>query len=340
MVKLFALCAEGLEEVVTEELEEKGEIKNLEIYQSLIVFDYDSDLKNLAALKTVDDVLLLAKKFQGMNRYKTSLFKIRKQLSSVNLMKLLFLIRKLRVTKPETTFRIKSSYRGRRDYTAKEITASIRRAVKRTGWKNSKDSELHIHTILTPKISVCGISLLDEPLHVKNRIETIRGSLKSSVANAMLRLAKAKPDDIVFDPMCGSGMIPISASLLGCKAIGSDIDQDAVKIAEKNSKEKSAGAEFHVQDAAQTGLDNDSVDKVICNVPFEKQVKKSYDPEKFVEEIERITKKDSFFVMLMDPENMLKRILKKKYPQMESLIIRNSGLKARIVIIDRNIEKI
>ncbi|MBT3451251.1 methyltransferase domain-containing protein [archaeon] len=336
MVKLFALCAKGLEEVATQEIKDCGKSNNFEIFEGVIVFDYLGDLKDLTNLKIVDDVLIFVKKFQDINRYKTSLFIIRKELSQVNLMKVLFLIRKIRKTKPQTTFKIQSSYKSRRDYTAKEITTAARRAIlKNQEWKYSDESELYIHILLTPKINLCGVSLLNEPLHVKNRIKTIRGSLKSSVANAMVQFADIKKTDVVFDPMCGSGIIPISASPFSKTTIASDIDKEVIKIAKLNAKSKDRKIKFHVWDASKTDLKDNSIDKIICNLPFDKQVEFEFDPEEFFKEIERISKKKSKLVFLIDRESVLKRIIKKKYPNYKHINITNSGFEARIMVIEK-----
>lgn len=336
MNKFFILCAEGLEDIAIEEIKEQGKIVNIEKFPGIVLFDFSGDYKKLIELKTVDDILVLVKKFQDINRYETSLFIIKKELSKVNLMKTLFTCRKVRRTNQKTSFYIQSSYIGRRDYTAKNITNSAKKGIlKNHDWKYDEKGELHFHIILTEELSVCGVSLDKEPLHVKNRIKTIRGSLKSSVAHALLKLAKVKKKDVLLDPMCGSGIIPISASLLGINAVGGDIDKNAIKIANENNKLKKTKINFQIWDATDTKLDKESIDCVICNVPFDKQVESVYDKSRFVKEMIRITKKNSRYVFLMDPENMLKRILKKQFPNMESIKIKNSGLVARIVVIDK-----
>jgi tRNA (guanine6-N2)-methyltransferase len=336
MIKFFILCGEGLEDFAIDEIKKIGKIENIEKFPGVALFDFSGDYKKLINLKTVDDILVLVKKFQDISRYEDSLFIIKKDLSKANLMKTLFICRKVRKTNPETGFWIQSSYTGRRDYTAKEITASARRGIlKNNNWTYDEKGDLHFHIILNPEISLCGVSLDKEPSHVKNRIKTIRGSLKSSIANALLKIGDVKKKDLILDPMCGSGIIPIAASLIGARATAGDIDKNAVEIAEENSRIKKTKIDFHVWDAEKTGLEDKMFDKIICNVPFDKQVESSYNKEKFVEEVLRVSKKKSKLIFLMDPENKLKRILKKKFPEMKSIKIKNSGLTARIVIIDR-----
>ncbi len=337
MIKFFVTCAEGLEDIAIEEVKKSGKVDNIEKYPGIVLFDFSGKYKKLLELRCADDILVLVKKFQDISRYNKSLHIIRSDLSKVNLMKSLFVCRKVRRTDPNTSFYVQSSYVGRRDYTAKKITNAAKRGIlKSVDWEYKEKGELHFHIILRPEISLCGISLDKLPLHVKNRIKTIRGSLKSSVAYSLLRLADVNENDVVLDPMCGSGIIPISASSIGAKALGMDIDKKAIDIAEQNKKQKKSDAEFTIQDSTETGFEEKSIDKIVSNIPFDKQVKASYDKEKFFSEMLRITKKDSKLVFLMDPENMMKRIIKKQFPNMESFKIKNSGLAARIVIIEKS----
>src|SRR5437868_4935627 len=53
------------------------------------------------------------------------------------------------------------------------------------------------------------------------------GKLKSSVANALVR-EYSSPGGLVFDPFCGSGVVPLEALALGRGALASDISPYAV----------------------------------------------------------------------------------------------------------------
>ena len=327
-MKFIALCAQGLENIVVEEIKDQGDIENIEIYPGIVIFDFKDSIKKLLDVKTADDVLVFVKKFSDINRYKKSLWEIRKQLSSVNFKKNLFTVRKIRRTEQETTFTINSSYKGRRDYTAREITNSIKRIIiKNQDWDyKEKNAELYFHTILTNKISLLGLSLEKHPFHVLRRIKTIPGSLKSSVANAMIRLAEVSKKDIVLDPMCGSGMIAIEAGKITKNILAGDIDKNSIKIAKENSKD----IKFQVWDARKTKIKENSVDKIICNLPFDKQVKLEKDfLEEFIKEMRRVSKKYSTWVFLTaNPDDI------KKFVDVEQeLKMVNSGLKSNILII-------
>lgn len=63
------------------------------------------------------------------------------------------------------------------------------------------------------------------------------GMLPPKLAQIMINLAQARPEDTILDPFCGSGTILTEAILVGYKnLIGSDISQKAIKDTEQNIK--------------------------------------------------------------------------------------------------------
>ncbi len=66
------------------------------------------------------------------------------------------------------------------------------------------------------------------------------------IAAATAYLAKLSKKDLILDPFCGSGTIPIEVALtLNCEAQGSDINSRYVKGALKNAKEANATAQVN-----------------------------------------------------------------------------------------------
>ncbi len=54
-------------------------------------------------------------------------------------------------------------------------------------------------------------------------------SLHPKIARSLVNLSKINVDKILFDPFCGTGGFLIEAGLIGCKVIGSDIEQKMVQ---------------------------------------------------------------------------------------------------------------
>ncbi|XP_077385924.1 tRNA (guanine(6)-N(2))-methyltransferase THUMP3 [Festucalex cinctus] len=60
---------------------------------------------------------------------------------------------------------------------------------------------------------VIGIALTEESLHRRNISHFGPTTLRSTLCYGMLRLCKPQPSDIVLDPMCGTGAIPLEGAL-------------------------------------------------------------------------------------------------------------------------------
>ncbi|NLX47221.1 MAG: methyltransferase domain-containing protein [Euryarchaeota archaeon] len=73
-------------------------------------------------------------------------------------------------------------------------------------------------------------------------------SLHPRYARALINLTEAKRGDTVLDPFCGTGGIVLEASLLGMRAVGSDIDPDMVAGCRLNLEHFGVEAEVLVAD--------------------------------------------------------------------------------------------
>jgi len=100
----------------------------------------------------------------------------------------------------------------------------------------------------------------------------IAGSLKPTVAAAMVRLGDYPPNALVVDPLCGAGTIPIEAGLLGLRAVGGDLAVDALGAARTNQAAAGIAVEFESWDARAIPLASGTVDGVVCNLPWGRQV--------------------------------------------------------------------
>ncbi|NWI12574.1 THUM3 protein, partial [Crypturellus soui] len=83
---------------------------------------------------------------------------------------------------------------------------------------------------------VVGIALTEESLHRRNITHFGPTTLRSTLAYGMLRLCDPQPTDIIIDPMCGTGAIPIEGATEwpSCYHIAGDNNPQAVKRAANN----------------------------------------------------------------------------------------------------------
>ncbi|KFV05594.1 THUMP domain-containing protein 3, partial [Tauraco erythrolophus] len=142
---------------------------------------------------------------------------------------------------------------------------------------------------------VVGIALTEESLHRRNITHFGPTTLRSTLAYGMLRLCDPQPTDIIVDPMCGTGAIPIegAAEWPSCYHIAGDNNPQAVKRAANNicsllkkneSKESSTSLGIPLDiiqwDICNLPLRTGSVDIIVTDMPFGKRIgskKKNWD---------------------------------------------------------------
>jgi putative methylase len=88
-----------------------------------------------------------------------------------------------------------------------------------------------------------------------------------SLAAEIVVNAKLMNDlDLVVDLGCGTGILAIAASLLGARAVGFDIDIEALKIARKNAKKVGVHVDFVACEVSSVTLKCKAT--TIMNPPF------------------------------------------------------------------------
>ncbi|XP_073431037.1 tRNA (guanine(6)-N(2))-methyltransferase THUMP3 isoform X2 [Dendrobates tinctorius] len=139
-----------------------------------------------------------------------------------------------------------------------------------------------------------GIALTEESLHRRNITHFGPTTLRSTLAYGMLRLCDLEPSDVVIDPMCGTGAIPIEgvSEWPRCFFIAGDNSTNAVNRTSSNigsllRRQQSADSTpqglpidpIH-WDISRLPLRSGSVDVIITDMPFGKRIgskKKNWD---------------------------------------------------------------
>ena len=119
------------------------------------------------------------------------------------------------------------------------------------------------------------------------RQDDIAAASHPPLAACMVRLAGVKPDEIVWDPFCGSGLELVERSLRGgvVMAYGTDLDAKAIAVARENfdaarrDNPRMGGAraemvECDFRDAAtKAGISAGSISLMITNPPLGRRVR-------------------------------------------------------------------
>ncbi len=88
-----------------------------------------------------------------------------------------------------------------------------------------------------------------------------------SLASEIVIAAKLMGDlDLVVDLGCGTGILAIASALLGAKAVGFDIDLEALKIAKENAERIGVNVDFVLSDVRYVVVKRRCT--VIMNPPF------------------------------------------------------------------------
>jgi 23S rRNA G2445 N2-methylase RlmL len=161
-------------------------------------------------------------------------------------------------------------------------------------WRHAEESaSVEFWLSIDGKTAVCGLRLSDRTMrHRTYKIEHRPASLRPTVAAAMVQLVEARPHEVVLDPMCGAGTIlaeylaTTSSAAAHLPVWGGDIEMGAVRTAVANLRRvaplwldlgeapQRRGAALFRWDALRLPLPGASIDVVMSNPPFGKQLGK------------------------------------------------------------------
>lgn len=242
-------------------------------------------------------------------------------------------------------------------FTSMEAAASFGGAINDTfHWKvdlTSFDVEVVLY-VNNEKVYSC-ISLTRESLHHRNLSYFGPTSLRATIAHNMLRLCSIKPGDIVCDPMCGGGSIPIECSLcwphslvlcgdnFPAATVRSQQNMDALN--EKLLAENRGAVKLNVfqWDACRLPVKSNTVDVFVTDLPFGKRLGRKADNRSlypdFLEEAARVCRlKVGRAVMLTQDKKTLSRTigrLNKFWHQSRVVGINIGGLAACVYVLHR-----
>jgi 23S rRNA G2445 N2-methylase RlmL len=283
---LYALTHDGLERVAADEITQdlQGEVKKTG--RGLVVFRLSQIDDSVLSLRTTEDVFLLAWGSDTLT-YRTADLDLFRQWTARKpdwpvLFRWHHQIRPLRRGKP--TFHLVCQMQGEHGYRRVDAEEAFRaglRHVLPAGWYEvDENAWLEIWLTIHGKTAVCGVRLSDRTMrHRTYKQEHIAASLRPTVAAAMVRLAGIAPGMTVLDPMCGAGTILAEALALArrrkgeapVQLVGGDIDPHAVFVSTQNLG-RLGPVGLARWDARSLPLADASVDRLLCNPPFGKQL--------------------------------------------------------------------
>ncbi len=276
-VPFFALTTSGLEALSAKEIAMLPHVSIKTISYRRISADCSGSLASLFSLRTVDDVFFDIATWTDIGRPRSTLERLRQLGSRLNLHAATACCARLRAVRLPPTFSVTVSFVGKRNYTSEEMKVVLAYEIERThGWtyqQDDRNADLNVRVFLEHEVAAVGVRVGKTALHERwyQRVH-VPGALKPSVAAALVLLAQTTPTAAILDPCCGSGTILIEAALQGAIVCGGDSSPCALAAAQANIA--AAGVEACIQrwDAQALPLDDATIDGVICNLPWGRQV--------------------------------------------------------------------
>jgi 23S rRNA G2445 N2-methylase RlmL len=277
MDQVFAVTTRGLESVCAAEM---GALQNVQLVQTAyrrVSALCQGELANLLNLRTADDVFLELAQWDGIIPQRAALPELRLHSARLDLGSALHRVRQVRPVQQPVRFSVTANFVGKRNYSSDEIKQAVMEGVtSRYAWTYQADdalSEINLRVFIEHEHAVVGMRLGAQALQNRTYKQIhLPGSLKPPAAAAMLKLAGVQPGRRVLDPLCGAGTILVEAGLLGCPALGGDIDRNALSAARQNGQAAGVRLALAAWDARRLPLPNQSAAHIASNLPWGRQV--------------------------------------------------------------------
>jgi tRNA (guanine6-N2)-methyltransferase len=343
----------GLEEVAGEEIAQRvaGEIKRTS--PGLVVFRVPEITRHLLDLKTVEDAFLLAWGTDALTYRAKDLDQIRRWTAhEADWNRLLQIHHSIR-PKPQgkPTYRLVTQMTGQHGYRRTDARKALGQGLAGklpSRWRHvEENAAVEIWLTIHGATAVCGLRLSDRTMrHRGYKIEHQRASLRPTIAAAMVQLGQLKADKVLLDPMCGAGTILAealdhTASWRNRPAIvlGGDLEHSALRAAAANLR-RLGQAWLSRWDAGLLPLAPGSVDRIICNPPFGKQLGEPQEIgslyRRIIKEFNRVLRDNGRAVLLVSDLAALKEAAAKvKWQRIRQFRVRVLGQPAFIAVWEK-----
>jgi len=339
-MKFIAYTVKGLEQIAAGEIENNIiNSKIEELGDKFVVFNADIHDINLDKLKTIDDIGIVI--LQLKKPKKLIAQDLVEEVINLNLTETTAQIQNFRNL--DNTFSITlsiSSLRIKKLDLQNNLATLI---TKKYSWEYTplNHSNFDIRLFLNRKIGFVSVKLARESLHKRKYKEySSMGSLKPTVAAAMIFLLTDKREENVVDNFCRSGTILAEAFNLGLNIYGGDIELLNVLNTNKNLTNLSFKNSKNIKqlDATKTNWPSNYFDLVASNLPWDKQVGVESITNLYIDslkEYQRILKPNASLCLLVHKPQILIKYAKKYFPnhKIQSTKISFTGQSPTIVLI-------
>ena len=364
-----ATIVTGLEWIGAEECREKFSPKSVTQSHGRVFIDSDKPVKEIFSLRSVDNIYVVIYNEiceelpQNEEELRQKLAKVSSlcewskglkawieafdwNKSDLNTM----LDKTLGTKEVKPSFRVTCNRTGDHKFKSQECASILGAAVNESfGWTVSM-KEYDIEVVLNIKekhIYVC-LTLTRESLHKRNLVSFGATSLRATIAYNMLRMADVQNGDIVCDPMCGSGAIPIECAMNWPQTFGIACDNHSVAIerTQTNVNQNKCLIDINQLDVTSLPFRTNSIDVFITDLPFGKRLGSKHDNKTLYPalliQLTRCARVSSGRMILLtqDKRNMNYSLgnhnIRRYWKIFRTIFVRIGGLDASIYCLKRN----
>ncbi|MDQ2850331.1 MAG: methyltransferase domain-containing protein [Actinomycetota bacterium] len=166
------------------------------------------------------------------------------------------------------------------------------------------------------------------------------------VVAGLLRLAKCAPQDVLLDPCAGVGTVPIvdAISRRDGRGIAVELQAHAVELAGSNIADRDLAGRIDLVhgDATNLELTDQSVDRVVTDLPFGKRIGSNADNielyPRVLREIERVLTPSGRCVLLTDDKRVFKDALARTrgLKIVREVVVRYHGVNPSAYVVTRS----
>jgi tRNA (guanine6-N2)-methyltransferase len=318
----YAMTMPGLETLAFSEIRAVVQESELvKFMRGIALFRTPAVSDSLLELRTTEDVFVTLAHIKGLRRGVDALRVLHSATLTAELEDALTCWRRIHHGSRPRTWRVVSQMSGTYDFRRMDAGKAVSDALRRTMPKGTRqvedDADLEVWLWLGGGDVLIGIRLSDATMrHRSYKREHLPASLRPTVAASMAWLARPTADDVVLDPLCGTGTILIERALLAPveRELGGDLRSEAVTLSRRNAAAADVDVSLEVWDARELPLEASSVTRIITNLPFGKQLGTKAENEPLYtalsQEFNRVLAPGGLVVSLTSEDRLWDRILR------------------------------
>ena len=292
---LVARCVRGLERLLTDEIGRNGwDVRAVGHREVRFVGHAGPDVLDL---RIADDVFVPVAEVEGVGAGRQGLDRLRRAVAAADLDRAVRLRECCGGPPAGPALHVSASFLGRRAYGRYDLEDAVGEVLarrlghryhpRRGGVRAPQGGSAWRVTVVDDR-ALLALRIASRPLHRRPyKVATVPGTLHPPVAAAMV--VSAGPGSVLLDPCCGAGTIPVEAArAVPGTVLGVDADPVALAAAARNGP----AVRFLLADAGALGLADGSVDRVVTNPPWERQVHRrgrlAAEPARLWSEVRRV----------------------------------------------------